>query len=542
MKTMHFDRKVLTSLATMCGVAVIANSSAARVTVERSDLGATIFIDDQLFAEYRTKSGHQPVIWPLIGPTGKPITRSFPIDPLMEGEKEDHPHHRSLWFAHGIVNGHDFWLEPEKNTPSDQRNLIRHVQFKSLENRGAEAVLVTHNQWLHGDQQVCEDERTFVFGADGENRWIDCSLKIIATDGPVTFGDTKEGTFSVRVAGTMKVESKLGGTIINNRGQRNADAWGMPAEWVDYYGPVDGKTVGIAMFSHPANFRHPCRWHVRTYGLFCANPFGDSQFPQADIKQQPLEIPAGESETLRYRVFVHPGDTQQAKITQHYRNYAADSRAGKMPLLLQEGFEQGRDNWCTTDPDDAEPVWMVQRAPSASRPNHMLRVSGKSKYQPPYRSPHSIALLKDHIVGDFEITAKVQNTNVKAGDHRDLCFFWGYQDPAHFYYVHLGAKPDPHSCQIFIVNDAPRTMITQNKSKGTPWTDGWHQVKIVRDTESGKMEVYFDDMQSPIMTATDKSFTWGRVGVGTFDDHGNFDEFELRGHEVNPPNGSAELP
>jgi hypothetical protein len=160
----------------------------------------------------------------------------------------------------------------------------------------------------------------------------------------------------------------------------------------------------------------------------------------------------------------------------------------------------------------------------------VLRVTGPSQYQPPHRSPHSIALLKDVVVTDFELTARVQNTNPAAGPHRDLCIFWGYQDPAHFYYVHLGAKPDPHACQIFIVDDAPRTMITVHQAKGTPWTDGWHTVKVRRRVEDGMVEVYFDDMRVPLMTARDKTFTSGQIGVGTFDDHGNFDDITLRGN------------
>ena len=115
---------------------------------------------------------------------------------------------------------------------------------------------------------------------------------------------------------------------------------------------------------------------------------------------------------------------------------------------------------------------------------------------------------------DFELTVRVQNTNKKAGRHRDLCIFWGYQDPNHFYYVHIGAKADPHACQIFIVNDAPRTMITVDQAKGTPWTDGWHDVKVVRRVDDGTMEVYFDDMKKPYMTAKDKTFTGARSASG----------------------------
>jgi hypothetical protein len=207
--------------------------------------------------------------------------------------------------------------------------------------------------------------------------------------------------------------------------------------------------------------------------------------------------------------------------------------AERLPLLLREDFEDGFARWQMTDPDQSKLTWTIIESPPPDG-NHALRVTGKSKYEPPFRSPLSIALLKDVTVGDFELTARVQNTRTDAGAHRDLCIFWGYQDPSHFYYVHLGAKADPHACQIFIVNDAPRTMITTRKAKGTPWTDGWHQVKVVRSVANGSMKVYFDDMKKPFMTAEDKTFTSGQVGIGTFDDHGNFDDVVLRGKLDSP--------
>jgi hypothetical protein len=209
----------------------------------------------------------------------------------------------------------------------------------------------------------------------------------------------------------------------------------------------------------------------------------------------------------------------------------AIAEAEVLPAIMKEGFERGGlEKWKTTDPDPAQGVWKIVEVGKPG--NHVLRVTGTSKYQPSFRSPHSIALVKDVVVGDFDLTVRVQETNVNAGPHRDLCIFWGYQDPSHYYYVHLGAKSDPNACQIFIVNNAARTPITVGKAEGTPWTEGWHTVKVVRRVEDGTMEVYFDDMEKPHMTARDKSFTWGQVGLGTFDDHGNFDDFELRGERV----------
>lgn len=216
---------------------------------------------------------------------------------------------------------------------------------------------------------------------------------------------------------------------------------------------------------------------------------------------------------------------------------AAESGA----VEVRDDFSDGMKQWSTGDAEKPRGEWNVLEVNRDGQPNHILRATGKSNYKPPHRSPLSLALRKDVVVGDFELMCRVQNTNRKAGGHRDLCFFWGYQDPAHFYYVHLGSKPDPHSCQIFIVNGADRMKITDRESKGTPWDDDWHDVKIVRRIEDGTIEVYFDDMESPVMTATDKTFAWGQVGLGTFDDHGNFDDFVLIGMETKSTKSQKKL-
>jgi hypothetical protein len=208
------------------------------------------------------------------------------------------------------------------------------------------------------------------------------------------------------------------------------------------------------------------------------------------------------------------------------------------PSLLFEDFEHGMDRWQTTDPDPQKSVWAI--APRLDQQGgHMLHVSGPSDYKPPHRSPLSIAWLKDIVVSDFELTTWAQSTAPEAGPHRDLCLFWGYQDPDHFYYVHFGAKPDDHACQIFIVNGADRKKITVDEAQGTPWTDGWHQLRVFRQVDDGAIKAYFDDMAKPLMTAQDKTFTWGQVGVGTFDDSGNFDSVNLLGRRVERPSDGA---
>jgi len=194
--------------------------------------------------------------------------------------------------------------------------------------------------------------------------------------------------------------------------------------------------------------------------------------------------------------------------------------------LFQDDFENGADAWLPTDPT----AWKITETDVGKVYDQFKG----SKYKPPHRSPLNISLLKDVVVGDFVLTVKAKSTCREYG-HRDMDLFFGYQDPAHFHYVHLGKQADPHANQIFIVNESDRTMITDKKSPGTPWDDQWHTLKLVRCVAEGTIEVYFDDMKTPAMTAKDKTFVWGQVGLGSFDDSGNWDDFKLFGKKVERP-------
>jgi len=199
-----------------------------------------------------------------------------------------------------------------------------------------------------------------------------------------------------------------------------------------------------------------------------------------------------------------------------------------LPVLLTEDFEKGADRWEPMDPKG----WKVAELDGGNKIfAHFVK---QGEYKPPHRSPVNIALLKDLVVGDFILEVRCQST-VKDYGHRDMCLIFGYQDNAHFYYSHLGKKTDDHANQIFIVNGAPRTKISTKTTPGTDWTDGWHAVKIVRKAADGLIEVYWDDMKTPVQTASDKTFGWGRIGIGSFDDTGNWDDIKIRGAKVDPP-------
>ena len=154
-----------------------------------------------------------------------------------------------------------------------------------------------------------------------------------------------------------------------------------------------------------------------------------------------------------------------------------------------------------------------------------------SDYKYPVRSPHNIALVKDQKFGNVAIDFEVMQTGRNYG-HRDLCFFFGFQDPSHFYYVHIAAVSDPHAHNIMLVNGKPRVSISETSTKGHDWgKSSWHNIRIVRDIESGKIEVFANDMATPIMTATDKTFGAGWAGFGSFDDTGRVRAIRFYGED-----------
>jgi hypothetical protein len=194
------------------------------------------------------------------------------------------------------------------------------------------------------------------------------------------------------------------------------------------------------------------------------------------------------------------------------------------PLLFEDDFGKGADRW---EASDAK-AWKIVDVKGGKA----YSLFKQSDFKPPHRSPLNYSLIKDVSVGDFVFEASCKST-VKDYPHRDLCIFFGYQDKAHFYYAHLGKKTDDHCNQIFIVNGADRNKISTKTTEGTPWTDDWHRVKVVRKVADGTIEVFFDDLKTPAMTATDKTFKWGRVGVGSFDDLGDWKDVKLHGVKAN---------
>jgi hypothetical protein len=234
------------------------------VTATRRDDAIEFTVGGRPFTTYNFgKQWARPFFYPVLGPEQVQITRNYPMVEGVPGETTDHHHHKSIWVAHGDVNGVDDWSE----TRNHGRQVSRRI--KEVVEGPVVGVVRQDLDWVSARAKTaCAEEREIrIYASPPQERIIDLAVTFKAKRGKVTFGDTKEGGIcSARVATSM--DGSRGGTIENSYGAlTEAETWGRRAAWCDYSGPVGGKLVGIAIFDTPGNLRYPTYWHVRDYGL-----------------------------------------------------------------------------------------------------------------------------------------------------------------------------------------------------------------------------------------------------------------------------------
>jgi hypothetical protein len=302
-----------TLLILACALPVLGE---VKVTKEQDRV--TVDINGKPFtALYYGPDVMKPYLHPLHAASGKLVTRQFPMAKV-EGETRDHPHHQGLWFTHGDVNGFDFWANPRQGPKFGRVVVDKITQAKS---GGKTGTVGFEARWVDATEKaLLKETRTMTFSADGDNRIIDIDLTLTALE-PVKFGDTKEGTFAIRMNDSLTEKSK-GAVLTNAEGaQTMKNVWGKRSPWVDYSGKLDGEALGIAILDHPSNPKHPTYWHARDYGLFAANIFGEHDFYNDKQRDGSVSLEPGKSMRFRYRVVIHPGDPSSAHIAELFDAY-----------------------------------------------------------------------------------------------------------------------------------------------------------------------------------------------------------------------------
>ena len=156
----------------------------------------------------------------------------------------------------------------------------------------------------------------------------------------VTFGDTKEGFFAIRLAAGLEepqkkspAEPKRTGLMVDSEGKAGEkNIWGKRASWVDYFGELKGEKVGVAILDFPENPKHPSYWHSRSYGLFAANIFGEHDFYNDKSRNGSMTIsPANAAFPLSCDH--SSGDNKTADIAKMYADWQCFGKDAVDPAL-----------------------------------------------------------------------------------------------------------------------------------------------------------------------------------------------------------------
>jgi len=302
-------------------VSIVVNERSGRVDVRAGGDPFTSYVYDTT-----ERVLAKPVLHPIRSPAGNRVTRGYPLD-SRSGERTDHPHHVGHWLNYDPVNGVNFWANagPETDERWEPLGSIRHRDVVETTDGSGRGELVVRADWVGPDGPLLREETEFVFRAFENNRTIDRRTTLTAVGGPVSFEDSKEGLFALRVAAELEhpardpitvVDDPTSGTTTEIAGTagrtgeylsgarvRGRDVWGTRAEWLRLAGEIDCDPVAVTIFDHPGNPGYPTYWMARGYGLFAANPLGQAVYSDGE-SELGLELGPNESATFRYRMAI----------------------------------------------------------------------------------------------------------------------------------------------------------------------------------------------------------------------------------------------
>ena len=297
-----------------------AGAAFAQVHLAQSGDHIGVQVDNQPFTDFYFGAAYpKPFLWPLRTATGLVVTRNFPMR-IVPDESRDHPHHRGLFIGYGDINGINFWANEDSDKAGNRgRIVVRSI--KDLKDGKKSGTIHALFEWHDpGGATMIDEDRTMVFYSEPGRRTIDFDVTFTAKIASV-WADTKEGFFAIRVADS--ISEQKGGKMVNSDGASGEkEVWGKPATWVDYSGQVDGQPAGVTILAHPTNPRYPPRWHSRAYGLFAVNPWALKDFTgDKNAYGGGMQMAAGQSVRVRYRVIIHSSDITPLNVPDLYRDY-----------------------------------------------------------------------------------------------------------------------------------------------------------------------------------------------------------------------------
>jgi hypothetical protein len=309
----------------------------AQIKIVGEDTRIHVEIDSKPYADFVVKSDEamKPYLYPLRAASGTIVTRHWPMEKVSAIEPVDHQHQRGVWFGPDMVNGFDFWNNERSYKKTEISGYITLNKVSELKSGKKKGSIAATFDWIDPKGvKIVEESRQMTFYDRPKLRIIDFEINLTAVT-QAKFGDGKDCCFGIRLAPQLQEDKVIKtkgkpdvtipgppGLISNSEGKSTEkEVWGKPADWCDYSGEINGEKLGITIFDNPKNSRR-ARWHVRGYGLFAANPFGQSAFTGDKSQDGSVTLQPGEKLHFQYRVIIHPGDAKSADLAKLWTEYA----------------------------------------------------------------------------------------------------------------------------------------------------------------------------------------------------------------------------
>ena len=295
-------RFLFKTLLLMAGTFVVVTAPASKITAVKVGSKINVTINGQYFTSYIFSDNEKyPFFYPVNGPvSGGSVTS------MRNGE---YPHHSSLFFGCDLVNGGNYWQE------GLERGRIISVNAEIIKQGGDTVIITDECIWSRpGALSPVKDTRKILITSPSATvSQIDVEIKMeMLID--VTIKKTNHSLFSARMAADLSV--KNGGTLINAEGIKSEkDTFGKNSPWMDFYGKRGDAIEGLAIFQHPSNPWYPSPWFTRDYGFMSPTLM---YWPE---NEKETFMKKGTVLNLRYRVLVHAGDHNQAKIAEAFEKY-----------------------------------------------------------------------------------------------------------------------------------------------------------------------------------------------------------------------------
>lgn len=240
----------------------------------------------------------------------------------------------------------------------------------------------------------------------------------------------------------------------------------------------------------------------------------------------------------RYVVVATVGAVAMCIVGCHQPASPAAGRADDEPLFVQveETFASGdADAWVFRTPE----LWRVVEE-GGRRYLQMSEPPGRPPL-PGVRRPQEYAVYQPHEFRSFSFSCHVRVDRDPATKARDACVIFGRQDDTHFYYVHLSGLSDGvHNTILRVDGDSRQRLLPDDFNPPPIMTDrAWHKVDVLRNCDTGLIQVYVDATDAstaePYFEVYDKTYEWGRIAIGSFDDFASFARIAIEGQARTSP-------